>query len=332
MKSNNWKKAPHSFHVRFKPKDPVYTLAFSYQKEPSTRFAVGSLLEKNNRVSVIETNEKQTLNIRTEIAVEGTAVALRFVPDTSTTGTDILAVATEKVQLFRLSRDQKHEELLTLPGTNAYTSLDWSESQRALVGAGSLDRRTTVWDTDKQTVQNQLLLHEGEVLAFSFAPPSFAVGGPVFATAGADAFVRLVDARGPERTSEVFRDPRGRPLTGLSWNKPGGYLLAVSVLNSESAFLVDLRAPGTPVAVLKGHKGKIVDVAWSPFYASVLASVDDQKETHVWDVRTAKTVGSEIEPSLIYSSEENLLSVSWSLTQSEWLALVAESGVELLKI
>lgn len=45
-----------------------------------------------------------------------------------------------------------------------------------------------------------------------------------------------------------------------------------------------------PYNELKGHSGKVADIAWNPHYRSILASCSDDKTVRVWDTNSNEQI------------------------------------------
>lgn len=68
-----------------------------------------------------------------------------------------------------------------------------------------------------------------------------------------------------------------------------------------------------PVQKLKGHSGKVADIAWNPHYNSVLASTADDKTVRVWDTNANEQIS-------LSGHTQHTRGISWNY-ELPWLLL-----------
>jgi WD repeat-containing protein 68 len=219
-----------------------------------------------------------------------------------------------------LNSNNKHTEYCA-----PLTSFDWNETETSMIGTCSIDTTCTIWDINAKEPKTQLIAHDKEVYDIAFA-----VGKNVFGTVGADGSFRMFDLRSLEHSTILYETPDLSPLVRLVWNKQDvNYVAAIST-NSNNAIILDIRVPSTPVAVLQGHHAAINGVAWAPHSAYHICTCSDDKQALIWDMTAAPKVIEE--PILAYSAEGEINQVQWSASHKDWVGIVYNDKVQILRV
>jgi WD repeat-containing protein 68 len=251
------------------------------------------------------------------------------------------------------------------------TSFSWNVPSPNLIVTSSIDTTCTIWDLPTRTALTQLIAHDREVFDVDWCPGS----ADVFASVGADGSVRVFDLRsldhstiiyetgnpGPMSTGSGGNGDTSRPSSGMSQDNLATPLLRIAFnpwdanylatfhLDSECVQILDVRAPGSPILELRGHKAGINAVAWGPpgtgygggSSKGMICSAADDSQCLVYDLASATlrsasaqgrrsrngagpspapssstdgnirpNVGAEV-PILAYTAEEMVNNVSW---------------------
>ncbi|KAF9580434.1 hypothetical protein BGW38_002925, partial [Lunasporangiospora selenospora] len=166
------------------------------------------------------------------------------------------------------------------------TSFDWNTFDPALIVTSSIDTTCTVWNVETQQAKTQLIAHDKEVYDVSFAGNN----ADIFASVGADGSVRMFDLRALEHSTIIYETSsvgqtlpssnQSNPQTGgpslpllrLAFNKLDANYLSTFHMDSSSVQILDIRVPGIPISDLRGHKGAVNCMAWSPVGSTEIAT------------------------------------------------------------
>ncbi|KAF9434283.1 ddb1 and cul4 associated factor 7 [Entomortierella beljakovae] len=232
---------------------------------------------------------------------------------------DLLATTGDYLRLWELKDDPEHDnssnvigrrpqtirqqltQKAVLANTKAnfcapLTSFDWNTFDPALVVTSSIDTTCTVWNVETQQAKTQLIAHDKEVYDVTFANNN----SDIFASVGADGSVRMFDLRALEHSTIIYEtassvpnvqtnspQTAGQPpipLLRLSFNKLDANCLSTFHMDSSSVQILDIRVPGIPVSELRGHKGSVNCMAWSPISGSEIATGSDDHQVFIWEV------------------------------------------------
>lgn len=242
------------------------------------------------------------------------------------------------------------------------TSFDWNDIDPSIIITASVDTTVAIWDIEvgKQVdslmtspeksasqisenavtncnLKTKLYLHEQEVYDVSFSRSGS--GKDVFASAGADGCVRLFDLRGLRSSSTVLfeTDPTKlnngdeKALVRVGCNKRDSNLIGTFAINSNEILILDVRYPGrTPLASLSNHTGNLNSISWAPHSAHHICSASDDQQALIWEL--SKLPNPIEEPLLAYRANGKINTISWSASQSDWIAIGYENYLELLRV
>lgn len=238
------------------------------------------------------------------------------------------------------------------------TSFDWNKIDPSIVITSSIDTTCTVWDVSTSTARTQLIAHDSEVFDVSFVAGSL----QVFASVGADGSVRVFDLRSLDHSTVIYEPQQPVPLVRVTGNPQEENSLAALAANKNDIYILDIRAPGVPVATLTGHQAPVNSIAWSPSSAHfrptggssrssrhILASGADDCQALIWDVsETSRNPRPPSHPSSAPSSQSlasagdvpiisaytdslEINSVTWSRDAS-WLGVVSGRGFQAVRL
>ncbi|XP_065317438.1 DDB1- and CUL4-associated factor 7-like isoform X2 [Gordionus sp. m RMFG-2023] len=165
-------------------------------------------------------------------------------------------------------------------------------------------------------MKTQIIAHDKEVFDLAFS--GCAGGRDMFATAGADASVRIFDLRHLEHSTIIYEHPKGNSLVRLAWNREDSNYLAVLPSGADEILILDIRMPLRPAAAtirsysiqnsdhliqidetsthlndssnlcIDQNRKEIASInafAWAPHSSSHLCTVSDDKQAMIWDIR-----------------------------------------------
>ena len=215
------------------------------------------------------------------------------------------------------------------------TSFDWNEVEPRRIGTASIDTTCTVWDIERGVVETQLIAHDKAVHDIAWGEAG------VFASVSADGSVRVFDLRDKEHSTIVYESPRpDTPLLRLAWNRFDLRYMAALLMDSSAVVVLDIRAPGVPVAELHRHRACVNAVAWAPQASRHLCSAGDDGQALIWELpetapapAPAAAVPAEgIDPVLVYDAGAEINQLQWAAAHPDWMAIAFENKVQLLRV
>jgi len=310
--------------------------------------AVGSFIEEYcNKVSIIQLHEEQG-----DFVHIGTfehpyiATKVLWIPDPKSAHPDLLATTGDYLRLWRVGghHGASLEVLLNNNRSAEYcaplTSADWNEVDVSLIGTSSIDTTCTIWQIEtgqalatteraiEGSVKTQLIAHDKEVYDIEFS--KFSSGRDIFASAGADGSIRMFDLRHMEYSTIVFEEPSRKGLLRLAWNKQDQNYLATFAQNSNEVYILDIRVPSMPVAVLRNHTGFVNGIAWAPHSTCHICTVAEDSQALIWDCHQIPRAVED--PILAYAAAGRINQVCWSSTLTDWISISYEKSLELLRV
>lgn len=234
------------------------------------------------------------------------------------------------------------------------TSFDWNKIDPSTVITSSIDTTCTVWDITTSTARTQLIAHDSQVYDAKFLSNSV----DIFASVGADGSVRVFDLRSLEHSTIIYEPRKPVPLVRIATNPSDENLLAVLASNSNEVFVLDIRVPGVPIAVLKGHQATVNSIAWAPSPGSMtstagsdnskrhmLATGSDDCQTILWDLNCVKkrrhpsgasgsnSAKTPIDAPIVsvYSDSLEVNSITWN-RDGTWMGIVSGRGLQGVRL
>ncbi|KAG0024732.1 ddb1 and cul4 associated factor 7 [Entomortierella chlamydospora] len=263
---------------------PVYGLDWSNQptEREALRLAVGSFIEDGS-------NKIQIITLQEFAGSDGKD----YNPNSMS---DWVSIAETNHQQYPVTKI-KWEPYKTKANFCApLTSFDWNTFDPALIVTSSIDTTCTVWNVETQQAKTQLIAHDKEVYDVTFANNN----SDIFASVGADGSVRMFDLRALEHSTIIYETTSSipsvqannpqvaaqlpAPLLRLSFNKLDPNYLSTFHMDSSSVQILDIRVPGIPISELRGHKGSVNCMAWSPSSSSEIATGSDDHQVFIWEV------------------------------------------------
>eukprot|EP00183_Erythrolobus_madagascarensis_P002424 CAMPEP_0185850498 /NCGR_PEP_ID=MMETSP1354-20130828/4611_1 /TAXON_ID=708628 /ORGANISM="Erythrolobus madagascarensis, Strain CCMP3276" /LENGTH=402 /DNA_ID=CAMNT_0028551185 /DNA_START=63 /DNA_END=1271 /DNA_ORIENTATION=- len=292
-----------------------------------------------------------------------------WIPDIVGEHPDLLASSSDALRLWRFDDNDQGKLVCTLsPDSTAagggirnapLTAFDWSEVDVSTVATCAIDTTCTVWDVGAQAVHAQIIAHDKEVYDVALAPRD----ASNFATVGADGSVRLFDLRALEHSTIVYESTT--PLLRLKWNRFHPNVLAALALGGDAVLMLDLRMPGSALAMLEtsrqGQTGTPDDMlnalAWAPHSDAHVIAGGERGLAYVWDVsdvantKDAPRAGAAtgfpstttrggalgrrrgaVEPALVYDARRPVDNLAWSPTDPNWVSVVGSEELQLVRV
>lgn len=185
--------------------------------------------------------------------------------------------------------------------SSGVTCLDLDHCFSSYLMAGSQDSSLIIYDLDSS---GEVLVEFERGLAHSLAITDvrwFPFDSGIFCTASKDQSVKLWDSNTLKNVIS-WKMNSSVNCTAISASKSVPLLVAVG-MDGNDIRLCDLKS-GASTHTLKGHKGSVLGMEWSPLYPHLLASGSTDGHIKFWDVRKASPCLN----SLVSTGFENLKS------------------------
>lgn len=114
------------------------------------------------------------------------------------------------------------------------------------------------------------------------------------------------------------------------WNRQDYHYLAVITMDCSTVSIIDTRIPMYPVAELRGHNDFVNALAWAPTSNCFLCSVADDCKALIWDI---SILPNPIDtPILSYNAQAEPVALEWSVTRSDWVAIIFDKRLQMLRV
>jgi WD repeat-containing protein 68 len=204
------------------------------------------------------------------------------------------------------------------------TACDWSKVNDSIVGVCSVDTTCALWDVNQLKVKYMAIAHDKEVYDISLGPDEFS-----FMSTGADSSVRFFDSRDANSSCIIFETRDESPISRIKWNLVNPNFLIVVIVDKNAIYILDQRKITQTYAILNFHTNVVNNAIWAPQSNTNLISVSDDKTALIWDINSNS---KQPEVILKYEAENEIENVAWGDITKNWIGLIHENQVEILRI
>ncbi|OQV11529.1 DDB1- and CUL4-associated factor 7 [Hypsibius exemplaris] len=366
------KEASTNIQHRYEAPFNLFAMNWSLRKDENKRFrlAVASCRDPDQvgqpnhksqaeMVQIVQLQqEKSSFDVLADFQHSYSANKIVWIPDIQGAYPDLLATSGDYLRVWKVKngggqgeKDTIEMAIILQNSHNAMspdgkqslplTSFDWNQADPSILVTCSLDNSCTVWTletgqaiaTNKSmsaTVQTQLVAHDNHVYDVAFTHHSSG-NRDMFASVGDEGSVRQFDLRNLVQSTVLYQEPHDRPLVRLAYAKQQTNCLAFFAENADQVIVLDIRMPNSPLAHLRGHSGNVNAMSWAAHSENHLVSVGDDQQVLIWDIQQVAarpTAG----PILSYTAAGPVNNVAWSELQPEWIAVVHDNSLELLRV
>ena len=314
--------------LNYKTESILYSLAF-HNYVDNCRLALGSL-EKNlhNNIEIIEMKD-DILKRTTMENQEFPSTKLMWSP--SRNNQNLLASSSDVIRLYKYTEENQLELNLTLHNKKSkycapLTSFDWNKENNSILGTASIDTTCTIWDLNKSTIRTQLIAHDREVFDIAFSQDEH-----IFISTGADGSIRLFDLRSLDHSTIIYESKDQTPITKIAWNMQNSHFISALAWERENVYIIDSRRQMMSLVELKSHNGPVTGMAWAPQSNSHICSVGLDKNALIWNIQN-QIENSNNGPYLSYSAPEEINNVAWCNLHTEWIGIVFNNHLQLLRV
>lgn len=303
----------------------LYGLSFQNNNKVP-RLALGSIeMDNKNKIEIVEYRREKLTKVHSE-QIEFPCTKLKWSPFANSS---ILAASSDAMRIYNFNQDNNKLYLnTTLVKTKQYnapiTSFDWNVANPALLGTVSIDTTATIWDVNKSAMIKQIIVHDKDVYDICFSKKF----ENYFITTGADGSIRGFDLRNLDESDVLFENGDLTPMTRVSFNSQNEYFLSALCLEKNYFYIIDIRKKEDPYATFNTHTNVVNAMAWSPKSNAHLCTVSDDKTAYLWDIIDK----NDDDPKMKFKANYEINNVDWSESNPEWLAIVANKELQLLKI
>lgn len=306
----------------------IYSIAF-HNYVDSCRLALGSMERSlNNRIEIVEMYE-ENLNRSAIINQEFPSTKLMWSP--SRNNQNLLASSSDVIRIYKYTEDNELELNLTLNNKKSkycapLTSFDWNKENNSILGTASIDTTCTIWDLNKSTIRTQLIAHDKEVFDIAFSQDEH-----IFISTGADGSIRLFDLRSLDHSTIIYESKDQTPITKIAWNMQNNHFISALAWEKDTVYIIDRRRQMMSLVELKSHCGPITGMAWAPQSNSHICSVGLDKNALIWNIQS-QIENSNSGPYLSYNAPDEINNVAWCGLHTEWIGIVFNSQIQLLRV
>lgn len=331
---------------------PLYACDWSYSGwESRDLVALGTFSEdQNNRILITHAryDSEQSLEFQAaaETAVSYPVTKLKWEPTGGSTGSsskmklvstgDCLRIWEYDCQSYTLQQrcalvNKSKSEFMP-----PVTSFDWNRVNPSIVITSSIDTTCTIWDINTSLAKTQLIAHDSEVYDVGFIANSV----DIFASVGADGSVRVFDLRSLDHSTIIYEPQQPAPLLRIATNPQDRNLLATIAQDSSKIYVLDIRSPGVPMAILDGHLKSVNAISWAPVGTHrrhILATCGDDCQTLIWDTTSVSgtvagtTTSRVLSPISSYTDSTEINQVGWNST-GDWVGVICGRGFQGVRL
>mmetsp|Transcript_5492 Transcript_5492/g.9665 ORF Transcript_5492/g.9665 Transcript_5492/m.9665 type:complete len:355 (-) Transcript_5492:928-1992(-) len=222
-----------------------------------------------------------------------------------------------------LDPDQRSEPLRAVP----LTSLSWVEEDVRVLRVACVDGSVTDFDPEVERITGTVVAHEKETYRVSTAHHNV----NLFATASADASIRVFDSRDLQYSNILYENPNQASMIGVEWNRHSPYYLSAFARKSNQLIILDSRLPGLPVVILENETPSIVNAScWAPNSSQHVATANEAGYVSVWSLESIphRITG----PMLEYQAEKPVTNMAWEPECDRWVASITGGSLKLLRV
>ncbi|XP_036595914.1 DDB1- and CUL4-associated factor 7-like [Trichosurus vulpecula] len=340
---------PNRKTYRYEAPWTVYAMNWSVRADQPFRLALGSFVEEYGNKVQLMSLASDSVDTAGDFVCSYTlqhpypVTKIMWMPDPQGIHPDLLATSGDYLRVWRfgaatLDLEPRLECLLNHNKNPRFcfplTSFDWNNVDPYILGTSSSDTTCTIWALETRQVLGRVSGHGQAHFSYSNKQVydiAFGGGRDVFASVGADGSLRRFDLRRLDSSSIVYQHPQRLPLLRLAWNKQDLNYLATLAMDSKEVVVVDLRRPGSPMALLKGHGACVNGLAWAPHFASHICTVSDDCQALIWDIQQTPNAAVKY-PTLAYKAKGEINNVQWAASQTDWIAICYKNFLELLRV
>ncbi|KAJ3111770.1 ddb1 and cul4 associated factor 7 [Phlyctochytrium bullatum] len=253
--------------------------------------------------------------------------------DTTCTVWDI---KTQQAKTQLIAHDKEVYDVAFARGTEVFASVGADGSVR-MFDLRALDHSTIIYETQGVVVPAPRPVSTTSSLSSSH-PASHASSSqqphppPPSTTANAAAAA----AATPTSTTSTNADPNltveSPALLRLSWNKQDPNYLSAIQIGAASVLILDIRVPAVPVVELVGHEAPVNAISWAPHSSAHICTAGSDGQALIWDISQMSKSRSMHDPILGFYAGRSINNLTWSSSNSDWVALAAGEVVRTLKV
>lgn len=164
----------------------------------------------------------------------------------------------------------------------------------------------------------------------------------------------MFDLRNLEHSNIIYEDEDSSPLLRLAWNQQDSNYIATMKMDSSSVFVLDIRVPMEPIAVLERHEASVNGLAWAPHSSCHMCTAGDDQKALIWDISSmprvepilayvptaphclrlcaADPVAPDPQHCSRYDAAGPINQINWSKADTDWVAIAHDQTVEALRV
>mmetsp|Transcript_61447 Transcript_61447/g.70450 ORF Transcript_61447/g.70450 Transcript_61447/m.70450 type:complete len:105 (-) Transcript_61447:116-430(-) len=103
----------------------------------------------------------------------------------------------------------------------------------------------------------------------------------------------------------------------------------------NAVVILDVRMPANSVCELSSHTSCVNAISWAPHSANHLCTAGDDAQALIWDVSSMSSENASkviSDPILAYTSEAEINMLQWSPFQTDWVGIVFNKKLQILRV